>query len=135
MAELDKLTIANLLLEIKRVASHASLTGSLRKGAPLMADVYNKCLDAVTASGDELARTIFPRLERETSIDEVGTAAALLAGYLGPRREKRIHVHGGHLEASELPDEMEGEIRFKSHAGEIMKIVRKKPGDEHLTEE
>lgn len=86
MSEMDKETICNLLREIKRVAVNASIMGALKKSTHILVGTYNRCRTAVVAQGDGLAGELFPELDpREATVDEVGAASALLAGYLCPR--------------------------------------------------
>ena len=51
MTELEKATMYKMLKEVKSLASHASLTGALDKGAPILAATYNKCLAALKSKG------------------------------------------------------------------------------------
>lgn len=83
-----------LLSEIKQIARHASLTGSMKKGTRPMVEVYNKCLEALQAEGDTEALAIFqPLVAENTNIDEVGAYAAMLARYIQPRQPERHHGH------------------------------------------
>ena len=88
--------VLGLLDEIKQVAQTASMTGSLDGGARMLIAVYNKCLAAVA---DEAAvGDLFPKLDAEAGMDEVGVAAALLAGYIRPRPNvptRPVHVRVG----------------------------------------
>ncbi|MDF2628470.1 MAG: hypothetical protein K0R39_2301 [Symbiobacteriaceae bacterium] len=79
--------MVSMLREIKHLASHASLTQSMKRGTRPMVEVYNKCLAAVQASGETEVVEFFQPLDPEkTNVDEVGTYAALLARYLKPRK-------------------------------------------------
>ncbi|HBI57297.1 MAG TPA: hypothetical protein DEA85_02865 [Firmicutes bacterium] len=94
MTELEKTTMYNMLKEVKRLASNASLTGALEKGAPILVATYNKCLAAMKTKGDITVEQLFPELLPNADIDEVGVAAALLASYLLPqRRNQGLHPH------------------------------------------
>ncbi|HOC06266.1 MAG: hypothetical protein ACOX21_04770 [Bacillota bacterium] len=94
MTELEKATMYKMLKEVKSLASHASLTGALDKGAPILAATYNKCLAALKSKGDQTAEQLFPELPANANIDEIGVAAALLASYLRPpRRPGGLHPH------------------------------------------
>jgi hypothetical protein len=77
-----------MLREVKEVALEASLTGAMRRCAPVLADMYNQCLKAlVTDSNDTLLPTLFKELPRDTvSLDELGAASALLSRYVKPNR-------------------------------------------------
>lgn len=90
MTELNRETVYGLLREIRSVAYEASLTGSLKKGGRVLVDVYNRCLAAISQS-DPLASELFPQLTAETSIDEIGVAAALLSRYVRPAGTRRRH--------------------------------------------
>jgi hypothetical protein len=81
MAEFSADKIYGILVEIKKMASTASLTGSMGKGTPMLIDMFNKCLRAIE-SKDDTAGAIFSELPETTSVDEVGVAAALLSGYI-----------------------------------------------------
>lgn len=90
MAELSRETMYNLLREVKSVAQYASLTGALKRGARVLVETYNQCLEALAEQGDPVAKTLFRPLSPETaSIDDVGVAAALLCGYLRPEKTGR----------------------------------------------
>lgn len=95
MTELEKKAMYNMLMEIKRLAANASLTGALRKGSPTLVITYNKCLNALKEKGDSTAAQIFPELSPDASVDDVGVAAALLASYLKPEelRRRGLHAH------------------------------------------
>ncbi len=58
------------------------MTGSLEGGARTLIGVYNKCLDSIERE-DAAIKDLFPSLPENANMDEVGAAAALLAGYLG----------------------------------------------------
>lgn len=79
-----------LLSEIKQMAQHASLTGSMRKGTRPMVEVYNKCLETLQAEGDTEVLAIFqPLVPENANIDEVGAYAAMLARYMKPHQSER----------------------------------------------
>lgn len=83
MPGLNRNTICRLLGEIKLVAADSSLTGSLSRGAHVLVDVYNKCLNALEELGDPDVKSLFPKLVPGTAgMDEVGAAAALLRRYV-----------------------------------------------------
>lgn len=85
MTELSPATIYSLLREVRSVAMHASLTGSLKGGARILVEMYNRCLEALVEQGDARVKSLFPALLPEsTKIDEVGAAAALLSRYVKP---------------------------------------------------
>jgi len=77
MTELEKTTMYNMLKEVKRLASNASLTGALEKGAPILVATYNKCLAAMKTKGDITVEQLFPELLPNADIDEVGVAGQL----------------------------------------------------------
>lgn len=84
MASTNQKKIASLLLQVKRLAGHASLTGSLEDGKTILIATYNKCLAALQSLSDSGLEEIwdmdiFSELPEDASIDEVGVAAALLA--------------------------------------------------------
>lgn len=91
MNPIDKETMANLLLGIKQIAMEASLTRTpIKQGVRVMADVYNRCLNALKEQGDPLVMELFPTLSPETaSVDEAGVAAGLLYRYIRPARSER----------------------------------------------
>jgi len=87
-------TMVALLAEIKHMARHASLTGSMKKSTRPMVEVYNKCLEALVAEGDAEVSAIFqPLVAESTTVDEVGAYAAMLARYIQPQRSER-HLVG-----------------------------------------
>lgn len=110
MTELEKQVMYNLLVEIKRRAVDASLTGALRKGAPTMAATYNKCLAALKAKGDSTVEQFFLELTTDAGIDDIGIAAALLASYLQPvKRRRGLHPHDIEAFAEDHLDEEDEE--------------------------
>ena len=58
------------------------MTGSLEGGGRTLAVTYNKCLDSLERE-DPSVKDLFPSLPEDANMDEVGVAAALLAGYAG----------------------------------------------------
>lgn len=70
-----------LLREIARLAEHASLTGSMEKGAPSAVRRYNQTLARLELLG-LLSEGMFTPLPADASFDEVGVDSKLLAGYL-----------------------------------------------------
>ncbi len=99
MTNASRKMIARLLTEVKRIAAHASLTGSLEDGKQVMIDTYNKCLAALQLQPDtdfaEIAALgIFAELPRSASIDEVGVAAALLVSLLQGDKKRRVLPDG-----------------------------------------
>lgn len=85
---MDKIRIYGMLREVKEVAMQASLTHSMRHCTPVLADMFNQCLKALsTDTSDTLLPTLFKELPRDTvSLDEVGASAALLSRYVMPDR-------------------------------------------------
>lgn len=70
-----------MLQEMHRMAKDASLTGSLKEGARASAQQYNVTLNHLEKL-DAVPDGLFPRLSEGATFDEVGVAAAQLAGYL-----------------------------------------------------
>lgn len=70
-----------LLREIAQLAQHASLTGSLEKGAPSAIRRYNFILQRLEQTGS-MAGHLFEPLPESASFDELGVDATLLAGYI-----------------------------------------------------
>ncbi|MGE5673939.1 MAG: hypothetical protein ACM3XM_08620 [Mycobacterium leprae] len=92
MTELNKRTIYGLLREIRKLAMHASMTHSMQGGSRVLVETYNRCLSALTEQGDTLVTSLFTPLSPETTkMDEVGAAAALLAGYVRPEDTRYRH--------------------------------------------
>lgn len=105
MPEMDRIRIYGMLREVKEVAMEASLTGAMRRCAPVLADMYNQCLTALAADNtDTLLATLFKALPRDTvSLDEVGASAALLSRYVKPGR----HITGFETGHEDEPEEDE----------------------------
>lgn len=90
MTQMNAETMYALLHEIKRVAVTASLSGALDKGTRVLVETYNRCLDVLEQHGDTFVKSLLPTLDPETaSVDEVGTAAALLSRYVKPGEGSR----------------------------------------------
>ncbi|MFC4619554.1 hypothetical protein ACFO4N_12605 [Camelliibacillus cellulosilyticus] len=84
---LSQETVFSMLREIKSIAMQSSLTGGLSKGSRILIDVYNRCLASI-GEEDPNAQKLFSPLPTESeavSMDEIGTAAALLSSYLKPK--------------------------------------------------
>jgi hypothetical protein len=73
--------IRRLLRTIARLAKDASLTGTLEKGAGTAARQYNQVLQHLEQTG-AVPAGFFPALCEDASFDDIGVAAAQLAGYL-----------------------------------------------------
>jgi hypothetical protein len=79
--------LRRLLREITKTSRESSLTGALKKGAPTSIRTYNSVLEHLERAG-EVPPGLFPTLdEHEAGVDEVGVAAAQLAGYLDDDEE------------------------------------------------
>lgn len=90
MAEIDDRElrrIKRLLETMAGVAREASLTGSMSGGARSSAAQYNRVLQLLEEAGHAPAG-LFPPLNEDASMDEVGVSAAQLAGYLTVEEEK-----------------------------------------------
>lgn len=111
MTEVDRKTIARLLGEVKRIASHASLTGSLSGGIKLLVQTYNRCLKALKTLDDEqtgtlLAMDLFVELPEDATMDELGVAAALLGSVIKPEEDRNLVCIDGpelHIPKIRLP--------------------------------
>lgn len=88
MKESDRTALYLMLREIKSIASHASLTGSLEGSTKFLVDVYNRCLNAI-AESDPHVKNLFPSLAPDTAdMDTLGAAAALLHKYMTAHWQK-----------------------------------------------
>lgn len=103
MTRTTRKMLARLLAEVKRIAAHASLTGSLEDGKQVLINTYNKCLVALQSLPDtDLVQIrelgIFTELPQSASVDEVGVAAGLLASLVnGGRKQRGIRLSGSPL--------------------------------------
>lgn len=103
MSDTSRELIARLLKEVKRIAAHASLTGSLEDGKQVLINTYNKCLVALQSHLDaDLVQIrelgIFTELPQSASVDEVGVAAGLLASLVnGGGKQRGIRLSGAPL--------------------------------------
>lgn len=75
---------ANMLREIKNLATEASLTGALRDGERMLADTYNNVRKKAIVEKWIEDDGIIPVLETDGSagMDAIGCASALLFGLL-----------------------------------------------------
>ena len=101
------------LREIVKLAREASLTGSLQGGARSSVLQYNRVI-AHLERIEALPPGLFPPLPEDTGFDEVGVAAAQLAGFLredeedeeprtrAARGNHNVHINFGGKDASEL---------------------------------
>lgn len=69
------------------------MTGSLEGGGRMLASTYNKCLDSIERE-DPTVKNLFPSLPEDANMDEVGVAAALLAGYVDVEGRPRERLRG-----------------------------------------
>jgi hypothetical protein len=69
------------LQQITNIAKESSLTGCLEKGSRSSARQYNRILQVLEEKGLDLSR-LFEPLSEDESFEEIGVAAAQLAGYL-----------------------------------------------------
>jgi hypothetical protein len=63
------------------LAKEASLTGSLEKGSRSSARQYNRILQVLQGKGIDMAG-LFEPLSEDVGFEEIGVAAAQLAGYI-----------------------------------------------------
>lgn len=92
MAKPDKEQIYRLLREIKKLASHASLTGSLSEGVSLLIKAYNECYRVLTEMEAIPDMESVAELDETASVDEVGIAASLLAAFIQPENMVEKHI-------------------------------------------
>jgi hypothetical protein len=98
--------LRRLIKDIAELAQHASLTGALQGGASTAARRYNRVVARLEEIG-VASPGMFDPLPENTSFDEIGVEATLLAGYLkddeGPARAgggngpASINIIGGTL--------------------------------------
>lgn len=78
--------IKRLLETMAEIAKEASLTGSMSGGARSSVAQYNRVLQLLEEAGHAPAG-LFPPLNEDAGMDEVGVSAAQLAGYLEVEEE------------------------------------------------
>ncbi|HEX4212215.1 MAG TPA: hypothetical protein VIA06_02665 [Candidatus Dormibacteraeota bacterium] len=80
--------VRSLLKGIKEEATTASLTGALEGGHAVMAQVFNRCRQALVDAGDGGVTALFPEFSDKAAVDEIGVAAALLLRYVAAPAEE-----------------------------------------------
>ena len=79
---MNKEKLIQMLHQIKDLAGDASLVGTFSTGGPALIRHYNTYLKAARENSLIQDQILFPDLEANASMDDIGIAATLLAAYL-----------------------------------------------------
>lgn len=86
---MQKNKLMGLLREIRTIAAEATMTGMLKGAKGMLINQYNVCLKIALEANSIDTPELFPTLPEDTSMDDVGAAASLLARYLRDEEEEQ----------------------------------------------